>query len=91
LVYIDDGEYKLFRASTPAFQQLAAFQISEANAHLSVRRADSLVPAATANGEYVTGNFSETFGISHWRGRLFTDADDREGAPPVAVMSFHTW
>jgi putative ABC transport system permease protein len=83
--------YKLFRASTPAFQQLAAFQIGEANAHLRVRRADSLVPAATANGEYVSGNFFETFGISEWRGRLLTDADDREGAPPVAVMSFHTW
>ena len=83
--------YKLFRAGTPAFQQLAAFQIGEANAHLSVRRAESLVPAATANGEYVSGNFFETFGISQWRGRLFTDADDQEGAPPVAVMSFHAW
>ena len=83
--------YQLFRASTPAFQQLAAFQIGEANAHLSVRRANSLAPVATANGEYVSGNFFDTFGISSWRGRLFTDADDHEGAPPVAVMSFHTW
>ena len=83
--------YKLFRASTPAFQQLAAFQIGEANAHLRIRRADSLALLATANGEYVSGNFFETFGISEWRGRLFTDADDREGAPPVAVMSFHAW
>jgi putative ABC transport system permease protein len=83
--------YQLFRASTPAFQQLAAFQIGEANAHLTVRRAGSLAPVATANGEYVSGNFFETFGISGWRGRLFTDADDREGSPPVAVMSFHTW
>src|SRR5439155_24088283 len=31
------------------------------------------------------------FGISAWRGRLFTEADDREGAPPVAVVSFHAW
>jgi putative ABC transport system permease protein len=83
--------YQLFRASTPAFQQLAAFQIGEANAHLSVRRANSLAPVATANGEYVSGNFFGTFGILSWRGRLFTDADDREGALPVAVMSFHTW
>jgi predicted permease len=83
--------YKLFRTNTPAFQQLAAFQIGGANAHLGVRRSDSLAPVATANGEYVSGNFFETFGISGWRGRLFTDVDDREGAPPVAVMSFHTW
>jgi predicted permease len=83
--------YKLFRAGTPAFDQLAAFQIGEANAHLSVRRAGSPVPVAMANGEYVSGNFFETFGISAWRGRFFTDADDREGAPPVAVLSFHAW
>ncbi|HEX8880532.1 MAG TPA: ABC transporter permease, partial [Candidatus Acidoferrum sp.] len=83
--------YRLFRAGTPAFDQLAAFQIGEGNAHLSVRRAGSRVPVAMANGEYVSGNFFETFGISASRGRFFTDADDREGAPPVAVLSFHAW
>ena len=83
--------YKLLRASTPAFEYLAAFQVGEFNAHLDVRRADSPAPVETANGEYVSGNFFKTLGISPWRGRLFTDADDREGAPPVAVMSFHTW
>src|SRR5690242_465842 len=83
--------YKLLRANTPAFEQLAAFQIGEANAHLGVRRAGSPAPVAIANGEYVSGNFFETFGISAWRGRLFTEADDREGAPPVAVVSFHAW
>jgi putative ABC transport system permease protein len=83
--------YKVFRTGTPAFEQLAAFQIGEANAHLSVRRAGSQAPIATANGEYVSGNFFETFGITAWRGRFFTDADDREGAPPIAVLSFHTW
>lgn len=83
--------YKLFRASTPAFEQLAAFQIGEGNAHLSVRRAASQEPVAMANGEYVSGNFFEAFGISPWRGRFFTDADDREGAPPVGVLSFHAW
>jgi putative ABC transport system permease protein len=83
--------YKLFRANTPAFAELAAFEIGEGNAHLVVRRADSPAPVQTANGEYVSGNFFKTFGISAWRGRLFTDADDREDAPPVAVMSFHAW
>jgi putative ABC transport system permease protein len=83
--------YKHFRANTPAFEDLAAFQIGEANAHLGVRRAGSPAPVETANGEYVSGNFFQMFGIFPWRGRLFTDADDQEGAPPVAVMSFHTW
>jgi putative ABC transport system permease protein len=83
--------FKVLRANTPAFEQLAAFEIGEGNAHLSVRRAGSPVPVAMANGEYVSGNFFETFGISARRGRFFTDADDREGAPPVAVLSFHAW
>lgn len=83
--------YKLFRANTPAFEELAAFEIGEGNAHLVVRRADSPAPVETANGEYVSGNFFKTFGISAWRGRVFSDGDDQDGAPSVAVMSFHTW
>ena len=83
--------YKHFRANSPAFENLAAFQVGEANAYLAVRRTGSSAPAETRNGEYVSGNFFATFGISAWRGRLFTDADDQEGAPPVAVMSFHIW
>lgn len=83
--------YKHLRANTSAFENLAAFQVGEANAYLAVRRAGSSTPVETRNGEYVSGNFFETFGISAWRGRLFTDADDQEGAPPVAVMSFRIW
>lgn len=83
--------YKLFRANTPSFEHLAAFELGESNAELAVRRSESPAPVQPRNGEYVSGNFFQTFSISPWRGRLFTDADDREGAPPVAVMSFHTW
>jgi putative ABC transport system permease protein len=39
----------------------------------------------------VSGNFFRTLGIQPWIGRLTTDADDHEGAPPVAVMSFRIW
>ena len=83
--------YRQFRANTPAFEDLAAFEIGEGNAELAVRRAGSSSPPQTSNGEYVSGNFFRTFGLSAWRGRLFTDADDRQGSPPVAVMSFHAW
>ncbi|MGB7437689.1 MAG: ABC transporter permease [Candidatus Acidiferrum sp.] len=83
--------YKLLRANTPSFEDLAAFQIGGGNAGLAIRRAGSPGPVTTGNGEYVSGNFFQTFRISPWRGRMFTDADDQEGAPPVAVMSFHTW
>jgi predicted permease len=83
--------YNHLRANTPAFENLAAFQPGMYNAYLAVRPAGSSTPVEMRNGEYVSGNFFETFGISAWRGRIFTDADDREGAPPVAVMSFRIW
>ena len=81
--------YKLFRANTPGFQDLAALQAG--NMPLAVRHAGSSGPPDTANGQYVSGNFFQTLGVSAWRGRLLIDADDQEGAPPVAVMSFHAW
>ena len=83
--------YKRFRANTPAFEHLAAFELGESNAELAVRRSGSSTPVEPRNGEYVSGNFFQTFSVPAWRGRLFRDSDDREGAPPVAVMSFHTW
>ena len=81
--------YKLFRANTTGFQDLAALQAG--NMPLAVRHAGSSGPPDTANGQYVSGNFFETLGVPAWRGRLLIDADDQEGAPPVAVMSFHAW
>ena len=81
--------YKLFRANTPGFQDLAALQADSLS--LAVRRAGSSGQPDRVYGQYVSGNFFETLGSSAWRGRLLTDADDREGAPPVAVMSFHAW
>ena len=83
--------YRLFRDHTAGFADLAAFQPGEGNAELTLRRAGSPLPAETGNGEYVSGNFFRTLGTSAWRGRLFTDADDQQGAAPVAVMSFHAW
>jgi putative ABC transport system permease protein len=81
--------YKHFRAHTPEFTDLAALQAG--NAPLGVRRAGSQAQADTRNGEYVSGNFFRTFGVQPWFGRLITDEDDQEGAPPVAVMSYRIW
>ncbi|MBA0086499.1 MAG: ABC transporter permease, partial [Acidobacteria bacterium Pan2503] len=93
----DDGDfslfsweaYKNFRANTPEFTDLAALQAG--NAPLGVRRMGSPAQADTRNGEYVSGNFFRTLGIRPWIGRLMSDADDQEGAPPVAVMSYRIW
>src|SRR5690242_18508523 len=93
----DDGDfslfsweaYKHFREHTPEFTDLAAMQAG--NSPLAVRRAGSRAPVDTRNGQFVSGNFFRTFGVQPWIGRLTTDADDQEGAPSVAVMSYHVW
>jgi predicted permease len=81
--------YKNFRGHTPEFTDLAALQAG--NAPLGVRRAGSQAAADTRNGEWVSGNFFRTLGVQPWIGRLMTDADDQEGAPSVAVMSYRIW
>lgn len=93
----DDGDfalfsfeaYQYFRGHTPEFTDLAALQAG--NANLGVRRAGSPAPVDTRNGEYVSGNFFRTLGVQPWIGRMLTDEDDKEGAPPVAVMSYRIW
>jgi predicted permease len=81
--------YKMFRDHTPEFTELAALQAG--NAPLGVRRAGAQTQVDTRNGEYVSGNFFRTFGVQPWIGRLMTEADDQEGAPSVAVMSYRIW
>ena len=81
--------YKMFRDHTPEFTDLAALQAG--NAPLGVRREGSRAQVDTRNGEYVSGNFFKTMGVGPWIGRLMTDADDQESAPPVAVMTYRVW
>jgi len=81
--------YNNFRAHTPEFVDLAALQAG--NSPLGVRRAGSQAPVDTFNGQNVSGNFFRTLGIQPWIGRLMSDADDKEGAPLVAVMSYRVW
>ena len=84
-----DDLYHKFRDNTPAFEDLAAFQGGSLG--LGVRRMGSSQPAETRNGQFVSGNFFRTFGVSPWIGRLFNESDDRDDAPPVAVMSYRVW
>ena len=81
--------YHRFRDNTPAFVDLAAFQGGSIG--LGVRRTGTSQVAETRNGQFVSGNFFRTFGVGPWIGRVLNEADDHEGAPSVAVMSYHAW
>ena len=39
----------------------------------------------------MTGSYFHVLGIGAFAGRVITDADDSQSAPPTAVMSYRTW
>jgi predicted permease len=82
-------KYRTFRDGTPGFVELAALQAG--NDLVGVRRIGSNQPAESQRSEYVSGNYFSMFGIGPYVGRVLTPQDDREGAEPVAVMSYRTW
>jgi macrolide transport system ATP-binding/permease protein len=81
--------YKYLRDHTSEFEQLAAMQAGGAD--LSVRRALVDTPPQSSLGEFVSGNYFQTFGIKPLTGRVLMPSDDAESAPPVAVMSYQAW
>jgi predicted permease len=81
--------YLHFRDNTEGFAELAAFSASEDL--FGVRRSGSSEAAQSYPGEFVSGNYFTMFGIRAYAGRALTPADDRPGAPPVAVMSYRLW
>jgi predicted permease len=93
----DDGSYALFATETwhqlqknaPEFEELAAMQAGIGQ--IIARRDKTQENARSVSGEFVSGNYFRTFGLQPQIGRLFTDADNVEGAPFVAIMSYDVW
>jgi hypothetical protein len=82
-------KYKTFRDNTPGFVEMAAFQAG--HDLVGVRRAGSSQPARSMRSEFVSGNYFAMFGIGPYAGRVVMPHDDRKGASPVAVISYHAW
>lgn len=81
--------YEHLRDHTPELTQLAAF--GSFLSDLSIRRNGDSAAAQPYKGEYVSGNYFEMFGIGAFAGRTLMAQDDTTGAPPAAVISYHTW
>lgn len=94
-----DGDYALFsteayedmKKSAPEFEELAAIQAGFTFRPVTVRRDGPETLPKSVMGEYVSGNYFRTFGLKPYTGRLFTDADDKKGAPMTAVISYAAW
>lgn len=95
----DDGDYALFstavyehfKKNAPEFEELAAMQAGFTYRPIVIRRGGTQESARSVMGEFVSGNYFRTFGLRPATGRLFSDADDVQGAPFTAVMSYQTW
>jgi macrolide transport system ATP-binding/permease protein len=83
--------YKHLRDTAPEFEQLAAMESGLDPGSITARReAPNALPKASI-GEYVSGNYFQTFGVQPYAGRMMLASDDVTGAPLVAVMSYRTW
>ncbi|HVN17895.1 MAG TPA: ABC transporter permease [Dongiaceae bacterium] len=97
--YRDDGDYAIFstavyehlKKNAPEFEELAAMQAGFTYRPIVIRRGATQENARSVMGEFVSGNYFRTFGLRPEAGRLLTDADDVQGAPFTAVMSYETW
>jgi hypothetical protein len=75
--------------NAPEFEELAAMQAG--SGQIIARRDKTQESARSVTGEFVSGNYFRTFGLQLQIGRLFTDADNVEGAPFVAIISYDMW
>ena len=95
----DGGDYGLFstdayeqlRKNASEFEELTAMQAGFEYRPIVARRSGTGDNAQSVMGEFVSGNYFRTFGLAPSAGRLFSDSDDAQGVPIVAVMSYEKW
>jgi hypothetical protein len=80
--------YRQLRDETPRTEGLAAVQAG-ATTVSARRKGDSAAQPLTVR--VVSGNYFSVLKVRRFAGRLLRQEDDREGAPPVAVISYAVW
>jgi putative ABC transport system permease protein len=76
--------FQHWRSENRAFEDLAAFSRTD---FTMTGRGD----AALTHAGVVTSNFFRLTGAQPLLGRLFTEADDRPGAPPTVLLTHEFW
>ncbi|HEY7370278.1 MAG TPA: ABC transporter permease [Thermoanaerobaculia bacterium] len=83
--WVSDGELADYKRLIPSFQAAAGWSTGDAN--LTGGGAEP-VRVGTAS---VTANTFEVLGAKPVLGRGFTEEEDKQGGPPVAVLSYGIW
>ena len=81
--------YHYLRDHTPGTAGIAAVQAGSNN--VSARRSGETRATQPLNARFVSGNYFAVLGVQPFAGRLLTPEDDREVAPPAAVLSYTLW
>src|SRR5512145_289258 len=81
--------FQYIKAETPQFEDITAFQTFVGR--MSVRRQGVAEAPRPLRTMYATGSYFATLGVGAFTGRVFTAADDRAAASPVAVMAYPAW
>ncbi len=82
--------YRYLRDRTPGIAGIAAVQSGTTT--VSARRAgDPSTAVQPLTMHFLSGNYFQVLGVKPYAGRLLTPDDDREGAPPTAVLSYTLW
>ncbi|HUI85019.1 MAG TPA: ABC transporter permease [Candidatus Binatia bacterium] len=81
--------YQRLAAAAPEFEETTAFQGGLSTYGIRSVARDQV--ARPLRAEFVAGNYFHVLGIGALAGRVITQADDSQSAPPTAVMSYRTW
>ena len=82
-------QYRALRDQTPGLAGMAASEAGAVGA--SVRKAGDSAAAQVLAARFVSGNYFSLLGVQPYQGRTLRPEDDREGAAPVAVVSYTLW
>ncbi len=88
-VVFSTEQYHALRDQTPALAGMAASEARAVGA--SVRKAGDSAAAQVLAVRFVSGNYFSLLGVQTYQGRTLRPDDDREGAAPVAVLSYTLW
>ncbi len=81
--------YRYLRDQTPGTAGIAAVQSNSTT--VSARRAGDPAAAQPLEARFISGNYFPLLGVKAYAGRLLSPDDDRQGASPVAVISYALW
>lgn len=80
--------YRYLRDRTPELENMAAVQAGNIAVSASRPGDNATQPLSI---RFVSGNFLPLLDVPAYAGRMLTSDDDREGAAPVAVLSYPVW